>query len=148
MVDIEEQRRLTRALLNRFGRGFAEECGVRVTSNPASLLHLLCLSVLLALLGLSACRVGTYYRGGRVDESKLPAEIRGDYAIFATNCSKCHDLTRPLGARIDEPKHWDFYVARMARTAGSSISPQETPHILRFLYWHTEQLNAQRGKRP
>jgi endonuclease III len=48
MVDIEEQRRLTRALLNRFGRGFAEECGVHVTSNPASLLHLLCLSVLLA----------------------------------------------------------------------------------------------------
>ena len=55
MVDIEEQRRLTRALLNRFGRGFAEECGVRVTSNPASLLHLLCLSVLLA-------RTGDYHR--------------------------------------------------------------------------------------
>src|SRR5690348_9211269 len=96
-------------------------------------------ALLLTLFGLTGCRVGTHYRGGRVNESLLPAEIRGDYQIFVANCGKCHDLTRALNARIDEPTHWDFYVARMARTAGSSISPQETPHILRFLYWHTEQ---------
>jgi hypothetical protein len=76
---------------------------------------------------------GTLY----MDTSKIPAELREDYASFATNCSKCHSLSRALNAPVRDPSHWDLYVARMMRTAGSAISPNEKPHILRFLHWYT-----------
>jgi hypothetical protein len=48
MSDVEEQRRLVRALLSMYPRGFAEGYGFPVTNSPASLFRLLCLSVLLA----------------------------------------------------------------------------------------------------
>jgi hypothetical protein len=51
MADIEERRRLVRALLNTFGRGFAEDCGFIVTNSPGNLLQLLYLSLLLAQPG-------------------------------------------------------------------------------------------------
>lgn len=47
---IEEKKRLVRRLAGG-GRGFAEEYGVRVTNNPASLFQVLVLSVLLARPG-------------------------------------------------------------------------------------------------
>lgn len=43
---IEERRRLARRLTAR-GRGFAQEYGITVTNNPASLFQVLCLAVLL-----------------------------------------------------------------------------------------------------
>jgi endonuclease III len=48
MREIEEKRRLVRAVRSRMGRGFAEACGFRVIGNPASLFQILYLSVLLA----------------------------------------------------------------------------------------------------
>jgi hypothetical protein len=51
MADIEEKRRIVRALLGMAGRGFAEECGFPVTNNPASLFQLLYLSALLSRRG-------------------------------------------------------------------------------------------------
>jgi hypothetical protein len=73
----------------------------------------------------------------------IPADMEADYQVFATNCSKCHALARALNAPVTDVKHWDLYVARMMRTAGSSISPQEAPHILRFLYWYTRERTAE-----
>ncbi len=65
--------------------------------------------------------------------------MQSDYESFASNCSKCHDLARALAAPVTDNRHWDLYVAKMMRTAGSAISESERPHILRFLYWYTDQ---------
>lgn len=97
---------------------------------------------LVAVLGSLACGGGgggtkfndrTIY----IDMQKIPMELRDEYASFATNCSKCHSLSRALNAPVTDPQHWDLYVAKMMRTAGSSISPKEKPVILRFLHWYT-----------
>ncbi|MEO3747662.1 hypothetical protein [Plantactinospora sp. B5E13] len=49
-TSVEERRRLARRLAGR-GRGFAEEYGIRVTNNPASLFQVLCLAILLRRTG-------------------------------------------------------------------------------------------------
>lgn len=69
---------------------------------------------------------------------EVPADMQSDYESFAVNCSKCHDLDRALAAPVTDHKHWDIYVAKMMRTAGSAINATEAPHILRFLYWYTD----------
>jgi hypothetical protein len=82
-------------------------------------------------------------------EAQVPPELQADYKSFTENCSKCHELDRPLRAHIDDVRHWDLYVAKMMRTAGSAISARESPKILRFLYWYTERkqrLESERAK--
>jgi hypothetical protein len=74
-------------------------------------------------------------------EADVPPNLRADYLSFTDNCSKCHSLDRPLQAHVDDVSHWDTYVAKMMRTAGSAISKRESPKILRFLYWYTERRN-------
>jgi hypothetical protein len=103
----------------------------------------------LTLLAAIGCRTSLPHSGGGlIDEARIPMEIRADYAIFAVNCSKCHGLARALNAPIRDVDHWNRYVARMARTPGSGISPRESPRILRFLHWYTEEQVAQRGEQP
>jgi hypothetical protein len=67
----------------------------------------------------------------------VPPDMQSDYESFAINCSKCHHADRALTAPVTDVEHWDIYVAKMMRTAGSAISADEKPHILRFLYWYT-----------
>jgi hypothetical protein len=98
-----------------------------------------CLSLSLGAL-LFGCAAGTPRVAGDI-EAEVPASLRADYVAFTENCSKCHDLERPLRAQIDDVRHWDLYVAKMMRTAGSAISARESPKILRFLYWYTERKN-------
>jgi cytochrome c5 len=74
--------------------------------------------------------------GGQIGE--VPADMQSDYESFAVNCSKCHDIDRALAAPVTDHEHWDIYVAKMMRTAGSAIHKDEAPHILRFLYWYTD----------
>jgi hypothetical protein len=81
----------------------------------------------------------------RAQIGEVPADMQGDYESFAVNCSKCHDMDRALAAPVTEHKHWDLYVAKMMRTAGSAINKEEAPHILRFLYWYTDQKRARGG---
>jgi hypothetical protein len=98
-----------------------------------------CLLSLCLLLAVSGCK-GTPRVASDL-EAELPAELRGDYHSFVVNCSKCHGLERPLTAHVTDVRHWDLYVARMMRTAGSAISESERPRILRFLYWYTQRKN-------
>lgn len=93
----------------------------------------LCLSI-----AISACSKGTPRVASDL-EAEIPAHLRADYTSFVENCSKCHGLERPLTAHVTDTRHWDLYVARMMRTAGSAISESERPKILRFLYWYTER---------
>jgi hypothetical protein len=91
------------------------------------------------LLCLPACGKTSTQATVYIDEKKIPDTMRSDYESFVGNCSKCHSLARAFNANVTDPAHWDMYVARMMRTAGSSISPAEKPHILRFLHWYTEK---------
>lgn len=91
-------------------------------------------ALLLGSCGSPSNQASTVY----VDKNQVPAELRDDYASFSVNCSKCHSLARAFNAHVTETAHWDLYVARMVRTPGSSISQEEVPGILRFLYWYTE----------
>lgn len=80
------------------------------------------------------------------DVGHVPPDMQSDYESFAVNCSKCHQLERALAAPVTDTAHWDIYVAKMMRTAGSAIHPDEAPHILRFLYWYTERKGGRRSK--
>src|SRR5258706_14077861 len=76
-----------------------------------------------------------------LDPSTLPDEVRGDYAVFAQRCSKCHSIARPLNSGISDENYWAMYVARMRRQPGSGISPDDAVAILRFLHYYSlEQL--------
>lgn len=74
------------------------------------------------------------------DTSKLPEDLRGDYATFAHRCSKCHTLARPLTSNISDDEQWVLYVNRMRRQPGSGISMQDQEHILRFLRFYAAEL--------
>ncbi len=93
--------------------------------------------IALSLAWSNGCRPPASQSSIYIDINRVPLELRDEYASFATNCSKCHGLSRALNANVTDPKHWDLYVARMMRTAGSAISPHEAPIILRFLHWYT-----------
>lgn len=96
------------------------------------------LLVLCLFLAAAACSKGTPRVASDL-EAEIPPQLRADYLSFVENCSKCHGLERPLTAHVTDTRHWDLYVARMMRTAGSAISESERPKILRFLYWYTER---------
>lgn len=104
-----------------------------------------CLVMGCALLG---CRTGQPRVASDL-EPEIPASLFADYTSFRENCNKCHALERALTAHVDDVRHWDLYVAKMMRTAGSAISAAEGPKILRFLYWYTERKErlAMEGKR-
>lgn len=72
-----------------------------------------------------------------MEQGKLPDDLRGDYAVFARKCSKCHSLARPLSATVESDQQWVNYVNRMRRQPGSAISPEDTVPILRFLHWYS-----------
>lgn len=86
---------------------------------------------------LVAC--GPMHHSDELDVSKLPENIRDDYAVFAQRCSKCHSLARPLTSGIDDDEYWKRYVERMRRQPGSGIAPEDEPAILRFLHYYSEQ---------
>ncbi len=75
-----------------------------------------------------------------LDPSKIPDNVRADYELFATRCSKCHGLSRPLQAGITDDDQWVMYVRRMRRQQGSGISHEDEQIILRFLRWYAADL--------
>src|SRR5262245_16819181 len=85
---------------------------------------------------LAAC--GPTHNSEELDVRSLPPELRGDYAVFAQKCSKCHSLSRPLASGIDDDEYWRRYVERMRRQPASGISPADEPPILRFLHYYSQ----------
>ena len=100
----------------------------------------------LAMFVLAGCS-GSRTEG--LDASKIPAEVRDDYRLFARRCSKCHSLSRPLTANISDDDQWVNYVNRMRRQPGSGISRDDQAHILRFLRYYAADLRAtEAARRP
>jgi hypothetical protein len=91
---------------------------------------------------LSACATGMLERGEGLDVQSVPPDLRGDYALFAQRCSKCHSLARPLNSGITNDEFWHLYVERMRRQPGSGISEGDTYYILRFLHWYSTSRQA------
>ena len=69
----------------------------------------------------------------------MPEALRGDYALFAQRCSKCHSMARPLGSGIDDDVFWRRYVEMMRLKPGSGISKADEEAILRFLHYYSAQ---------
>jgi hypothetical protein len=103
-------------------------------------------AALAALAGVVGCSVG-FARGEGIDTSALPETVKGDYAVFAQRCSKCHSLARPLSSGIDDDDYWAMYVARMRRQPGSGISQEDTVVVLRFLHYFSEEQRRKKDKR-
>jgi hypothetical protein len=79
-----------------------------------------------------------------LDPATLPENIRGDYAVFASRCSRCHALARPLNAGITDDEQWKLYVNRMRRQPGSGISMDDQTAVLRFLRHYAGELRAKK----
>ena len=90
----------------------------------------------------SACQ-----RGEGLDTSKMPENIRADYALFANRCSKCHSLARPLTSNITDDEQWVLYVNRMRRQPGSGISRTDQEGILRFLKYYAVELRRTQAEK-
>jgi hypothetical protein len=90
---------------------------------------LACAALGFVLAGCASSREG-------LDVASLPDEVRGDYAVFAHRCSKCHSLARPLNSGITDDALWVSYVNRMRLQPGSGISHEDTVPILRFLHYY------------
>lgn len=108
-----------------------------------------------ALAVLPACAGDGFGRRGGLTEGQvaaLPPAIQEPYDVFAYKCSRCHTLARPLSAPITSPDHWEAYVARMRRHAGSAISAEDASTILVFLRHLAEEkarsLAEKRGDPP
>jgi hypothetical protein len=71
-------------------------------------------------------------------EKDLPSNLVADYRVFASRCSKCHPLARPLQSGITDKRAWAAYVARMRLQPGSGISAQDVAPIMRFLDYYAE----------
>src|ERR1700712_3494951 len=109
----------------------------RMTTDPFQLL--LAWAALLGGVGCNSTSHATSTAILRPDIGAVPADLAADYEVFAHNCSKCHDIDRPLTAPVTDNHHWELYVAKMMRTPSSGISKAEAPHILRFLFWYTDR---------
>lgn len=100
------------------------------------------------LITASCAAINSGRRGGwsEAEVETLPPEVRASYSIFAARCSRCHTLSRPLGAGIADPEHWERYVARMRRMPGAGISGPDAEQILVFLIHHARGVAEQRSK--
>jgi hypothetical protein len=92
-----------------------------------------------ALPALAAASWGCPNRYEADPSANLPPELRGDYAVFAQRCSKCHSLSRPLESGITDDGFWKAYVERMRRQPASGISVADEAPILRFLHYYSQE---------
>lgn len=89
------------------------------------------------LLALAMLGCATFMRGEGIDPETVPSAYRQDYELFARRCSRCHSLSVPLTAHVDNVAHWQRYVERMRHQPNSCITAEDVPGLLRFLGWYT-----------
>jgi len=79
-------------------------------------------------------RIAAYDKGpASIDVSKYPPDMQPRYKLFATRCSKCHTLARPINCDFVLEDEWERYVKRMMRKPGSGISARDGKEIFEFL---------------
>jgi hypothetical protein len=101
----------------------------------------------IAAAALSTFLASACQRGEGLDTTRMPENIRPDYAVFANRCSKCHSLARPLTSNITDDEQWVLYVNRMRRQPGSGISRTDQDAILRFLKYYAAELRRTQAEK-
>ena len=75
----------------------------------------------------------------KIDVSAYPAEQQAAYKVFASKCSKCHTIARPLNTMMKRDE-WERYVKRMMHKPNSGISDAQGKQIFDFMvYDQTER---------
>jgi hypothetical protein len=70
-----------------------------------------------------------------VDVSGYPEKMQKAYEMFASKCSKCHTLARPINTNL-KASEWKRYVKRMMNKPDSGISPSAGKVVYQFLRFH------------
>jgi hypothetical protein len=86
-----------------------------------------------ALVALLAACSGTSRPQRIVAPPDSAADIHAACGLAERRCSRCHTVDRVLFARVESPRHWELYVARMRRQPGSGISEEDARQIVRCL---------------
>ena len=73
----------------------------------------------------------------KVDVSAYPAATQTAYKLFASKCSKCHTLARPINTMMKRDE-WQRYVMRMMHKPNSGISDSQGKTIFEFLAYDQE----------
>ena len=70
-----------------------------------------------------------------IDVAKYPADQKAGYKLFATKCSKCHTIARPINSDFVLPAQWQRYIKRMMFKPNSQMSDTDGKKIYRFLVY-------------
>jgi cytochrome c5 len=80
----------------------------------------------------------------KIDVAAYPPEMQKSYKVFATKCSKCHTIARPINTTMTRAE-WERYVKRMMHKPNSGINESQGKQIFEFIvYDETER----KGKNP
>ncbi len=74
----------------------------------------------------------------KLDVSSYPGEIQAGYKVFASKCTKCHTLARPINTTMTR-EEWERYVKRMMHKPNSGISSNQGKLIFDFLAYDQAQ---------
>ncbi len=80
----------------------------------------------------------------KIDVSGYPPQMQAAYKLFASKCSKCHTIARPINTMMTRPE-WERYVKRMMHKPNSGISDKQGKEIFDFLVY--DQVNR-KDKNP
>ena len=70
----------------------------------------------------------------KIDVSAYPAPQQAAYKVFATKCSKCHTIARPLNTMMKRDE-WERYVKRMMHKPNSGINDNQGKQIFEFMVY-------------
>ncbi len=70
----------------------------------------------------------------RIDISGYPPQMQAAYKLFASKCSKCHTLARPINTMMKRDE-WERYVKRMMHKPNSGIGDNQGKEIFEFLVY-------------
>jgi len=76
-----------------------------------------------------------------IDTSAFSQEQQDRYTLFASKCSKCHTLARPINTD-KTAEQWARYVKRMASKPKSNISPDQAKEVYLFLKFYQAEKDA------
>ena len=70
----------------------------------------------------------------KIDVSAYPAPMQAAYKLFATKCSKCHTIARPINTMMTRAE-WERYVKRMMHKPNSGINDKQGKEIFEFVMY-------------
>ncbi len=84
-------------------------------------------------------RILAYDKGpAKIDVSKYPVDIQSSYKVFASKCTKCHTLARPINCEFALDDEWERYIKRMMRKPGSGVTAENGKAIFEFLAYDSK----------